>query len=255
MPAMTSFPEGMERLPQRLTQLLEEREALLVGTEATLLEQTAEGWNVHTSGDTYQARNVILALPVNQGLALLTPIDSAPPVQTIPEAWINTVVFGFEQASLPPGFGFLIPEVENRFTLGTLFSSNMFPNRAPEGHIVIETLVGGRRHPERLELDDEQLQQHALNDVRALLDLPEKPVYGRVLRPAGGIPQLGKGYIELLSWRNQLVQRYPGLYVCGFGWEGIGLNDMIKTARTVAEKVIAGTPQYQDQAEVKKVYF
>jgi len=59
----------------------------------------------------------------------------------------------------------------------------------------------------------------------------------------------------LLEWRNDLVTRNEGLYVCGFGWEGIGLNDMIKAACTVSEQIIAAVPQDQEQAEVKKIYF
>ena len=255
MPAMTSFPEGMERLPARLTELLAERQNILLGTSVDRLVQDADGWRVETSAGDYQAQRVVIALPINQSLSLIKAIDASVPVKSIPEAWINTVVFGFKDAELPPGFGFLSPEVEGRFSLGTLFSSNMFPNRAPGGHIVFETLVGGRRHPERLEIEDDRLIELCLEDIRGLLDLPAEPCFTKVLRPAGGIPQLGKDYIELLKWRNSLLQRHPGLYVCGFGWEGIGLNDMIKAARGIAEKAAAGVPQFQDQAEVKKVYF
>ncbi|RZW26611.1 MAG: protoporphyrinogen oxidase [Desulfobulbaceae bacterium] len=254
MPSMTSFPDGMARLPQRLAEILGP-ESISFNCEVTGIQKDAKGWLVETVHDTYQTANLVLALPVNQGLRLLTAVDDTSPLQQIPEAWIATVVFGFEGATLPPGFGFLIPEREQRFTLGTLFSSNMFPNRAPNGHIIFETLVGGRRHPERLELDDETLIQDALTDVKGLLALPHNPTYTRVLRPAGGIPQLEKGYPQLLKWRNDLVRENPGLYVCGFGWEGIGLNDMIKTACSVGETIISQTTQIQEQAEAKKIYF
>lgn len=254
MPSMTSFPEGMQRLPQRLTELLGE-EQIRLNCTVHKIKQTDRGWQVETDQDVWHASNLVLALPVNQSLNLLASLDSKPPQPQIPEAWIATIVFGFNQATLPPGFGYLNPEKEQRFTLGTLFSSNMFPNRAPAGHIVFETLVGGRRHPERLELDDETMTAMALADVKELLDLPSTPVYTKVLRPWGGIPQLEKGYGELLDWRNRLLSSYLGLYVCGFGWEGIGLNDMIKTACRVSDTIIARGVQDQGQAEAKKIYF
>lgn len=254
MPAMTSFPGGMERLPQRLTEMLGP-ETLKLNSEAQSVQKTPQGWRVDTEHDSYLAANLVLALPVNQSLNLCATLDIEPPIKKIPEAWIATVVFGFDQAVLPPGFGFLIPEREQRFSLGTLFSSNMFPNRAPDGHIVFETLIGGRRHPERLELDDETLIVSALADVKQLLELPDTPSYARVLRPSGGIPQLEKDYGRLLQWRNDLVASNGGLYVCGFGWEGIGLNDMIKTACSVAETIISQAAQTQEQAEAKKIYF
>lgn len=255
MPAMTSFPGGMQRLTDKLAESLNPGEDLFLNTQASGVMKTASGWQVTSSTASFHCRNIVLALPLNQALPFLGMLDSSLPSTHIPEAWIATVVFGYKNATLPPGFGFLIPEIEKRFTLGTLFSSNMFPNRAPEGHIVFETLVGGRRHPERLELADEELISQCLRDVEDLLDLPNPPVYTKVLRPAGGIPQLEKDYPQLLSWRNTLVQNHPGLFICGFGWEGIGLNDMIKKAAYIAEDVGQGSRQGKKEEGLKKVYF
>ncbi|MFO7691102.1 MAG: FAD-dependent oxidoreductase, partial [Cryobacterium sp.] len=153
------------------------------------------------------------------------------------------------------GFGYLTPECEQRFTLGSLFSSNMFPGRAPKGHVVFETLIGGRRHPERLVLDDQTLTQKALADVRKILHLRGEPAYTTVLRSSGGIPQLEKNYPRLLAWRENFLATHPGLQIVGFGWEGIGLNDMMKCASRAAEAVIAASTGTQQAADLKGVYF
>ena len=153
MPAMTSFPTGMQRLPERLTEPLTAGSDLQLNTEIKAVQTDGTGWQVHTSRGLFLAQNIVFALPINVALKLLGPLDANLPEKSVPETWIATVVFGFDDSvSLPPGFGYLTPEQEQRFTLGSLFSSNMFPGRAPKGHIVFETLVGGRRHPERLEL-------------------------------------------------------------------------------------------------------
>ena len=174
----------------------------------------------------------------------------------MPEAWIANVVLGFrDSVKLPPGFGFLTPEREQRFTLGALFSSNMFPGRAPAGHIVFEILVGGRRHPERLDLDDRTLTRKALDDVRSILNIVSEPVYARVLRSGGAIPQLERNYPALLAWRREFLAARPGLHICGFGWEGIGLNDMMKRATRVAEEILSSAGRGEKNAEIKGVYF
>ncbi|MDO8947699.1 MAG: FAD-dependent oxidoreductase, partial [Desulfocapsaceae bacterium] len=171
-------------------------------------------------------------------------------------AQIVTIAMGFGPGStLPPGFGYLAPEQEKRFCLGALFSSNMFPARAPQSHILLEALVGGRRHPERLDLDDATLIRQALQDLRELLPLQGEPVYARVLRPKGGIPQLEAGYPALLNWRDQLIQENQGLFILGFGWEGIGLNDMIKSATQVAESIKKNSGAAREEAAVKGIYF
>ena len=224
---------------------------------ATEISKEDKGWKVTTADETYRCRNLVLALPVNGSLSLLKELVAAPPIPTIPEARILTIAMGFgPEAQLPPGFGFLTPEQEQRFCLGALFSSNMFPGRAPKDHILLEALIGGRRHPERLELDDETLIKEAVQDLQQLLNLPKPPCYAKVLRPRGGIPQLEKGYPALLEWRNETVKKEKGLYITGFGWEGIGLNDMIKTAFRVSEAIKQGERDGgEENAEVKKVYF
>lgn len=256
MPAMTSFPQGMQRLTQRLAEGLEAGRDLQLNTRVSALRQDGRGWQVETSAGSFTAQRVALALPINICLKLLAPLSPELPRQSIPQTWIGTVVFGFtNEVKLPPGFGFLTPEQEGRFALGTLFSSNMFPGRAPQGHILIETLVGGRRHPERLELDDTTLAAKAFADVREILRITKDPIYTKVLRPEGGIPQLEQGYPGLLKWRDSFLAAHPGLEICGFGWDGIGINDMIKHAVQVAERLISsGRPQGKG-ADLKGVYF
>jgi oxygen-dependent protoporphyrinogen oxidase len=256
MPAMTSFPSGMQRLPERLAEQLTVGRDLQLNTDVTSVQADGGGWQVTTSRGPFLADNVVFALPINAALKILGQIDPGLPERSVPETWIATVVFGFtDDVELPPGFGYLTPEQERRFTLGSLFSSNMFPGRAPDGHLVFETLVGGRRHPERLELDDQTLIRKAFEDVREILRLKKQPAYTTVLRSSGGIPQLERNYPLLLAWRQKFLAAHPGLQIVGFGWEGIGLNDMMKCADRAAEMVLAASTATRHDAELKGVYF
>ncbi len=256
LPAMTSFPGGMGRLPEKLAASLQPGRDLMLNCGVLALHKSQAGWEIETDLGTYQATNLVLAVPINASLNLLRTFISTMPQQAVPEAKIVTIALGFGPGStLPPGFGYLAPEQAGRFCLGALFSSNMFPARAPQDHILLEALVGGRRHPERLDLDDTTLIRRALEDLRALLPLQGEPVYARVLRPKGGIPQLEAGYPALLHWRDQVMEEHKGLFIHGFGWEGIGLNDMFKGAIRVADAIRAKTGSRQEEAAVKGIYF
>jgi len=256
LPAMTSFPGGMGRLPEKLAESLQPGRDILLNCGVLAIRQNQAGWEVDSEQGSHQARNLVLALPINSSLGLLHTFTPPMPRSTVPEARIVTIALGFGPGStLPPGFGYLAPEQEGRFCLGALFSSNMFTQRAPRGHILLEALVGGRRHPERLDLDDATLIRMALEDLRALLPLQGEPVFARVLRPKGGIPQLEAGYPALLDWRDQLMREHEGLFIHGFGWEGIGLNDMIKSATRVADAIRANAGTAREEAAVKGVYF
>jgi len=255
LPAMISFPQGMGRLPE----VLASGKNLLCSVAVKSIHKNETGWEVRTAQQSFRADSLVLALSVNQSLSLLRNAtglaEEQPPMDSIAEARIVTVAMGFgKTADIPFGFGYLAPEQEKRFALGALFSTHMFPGRAPKGHMLLEALVGGRRHPEKLRLDDDALVRETYADLKQLIHLPDPPVFTRVLRPDHGIPQLEIGYPGLLAWRNRLVENNGGLYVCGFGWEGIGINDMTKSAQQVAAGIAAGIAA-KGETEVKGVYF
>jgi oxygen-dependent protoporphyrinogen oxidase len=257
LPAMTSFSAGMGRLPQGLANILEAHREIMYRTPVKALSRQEEGWQVSTDQNTFSCQHLVLAVPVNVALALLNDIESIrqPPMNSIPEANLATVALGFTaEAKIPFGFGYLAPESEQRFALGALFSSHMFPGRAPTGFQLMEALVGGRRHPERLEMEDETIIEAVYKDLAQLMNLPKPPSFARVLRPPGGIPQLEAGYPSLLAWRKDLHADQKHLHVCGFGWKGIGINDMTKEAWIAAKRILTDRLE-KEQAELKGVYF
>lgn len=257
LPAMTSFRAGMGRFPQGLANTLEANREIMYRTSVKKISPVENGWQVTTDQNSFTGRHLVLALPVNASLPLLTGVDTLtpPPMDHLAEARIATVALGFtEQANIPFGFGYLAPESEQRFALGALFSSHMFPDRAPAGHQLLEALVGGRRHPERLEMDDDELIHEVYRDLGRLMDLPTPPSFARVLRPPGGIPQLESGYPALLSWRRNLHAEQQNLHVCGFGWKGIGINDMTKEAWSAAKRILTDQVE-QERTELRGIYF
>ncbi len=244
LPAMTSFPGGMQRLVDRLGSELSCDRDLLCNTTVQAITPAETGgpgrWRVEYTGGSLVADNLIVALPVNAALPLLTPL-ATPPLTEVPEAEIVNIAITFpKETAIPDGFGFLVPEQEQRFILGCLFSSNMFAGRAPEGQQLVEVLVGGRRHPERVALADDELLAKSAADVKEILGINENPCYQERLT-VGRIPQPEEGSPALLRWRQQLMQRRAGLHLCGFGWNGAGINDMVKEATHIGEAIIAGT--------------
>lgn len=257
LPAMTSFSQGMTMLPQQLAAAIAGRGGLVCANGVQSLLPEKDGWRLQADQGTVFCRHLVLALPVNQSLELLTAAlpDHPPPLPAIPESRLATVLLGFDdQARIPFGFGYLAPEQEQRFTLGALFSSHMFPGRAPAGCQLLEALVGGRRHPERLELPDEELIESVVRDLSQLMPLPKPPSFAKVLRPRSGIPQLEQGYTRLMAWRRELHTMGTNLHLCGFGWKGIGINDMTKEARQVARSICSQSASGENN-EVKGVYF
>ncbi len=251
LPAMNNFPQGLERL----VEVLQKDKKIIFNCPVEQLAYHDNKWRITTERKNFSTPKLVMALPVNGALPLLAQLET-PPLIAIPLARIFNVVMGFtDRAEIPYGFGYLAPEKENRFTLGAMFSSHMFPDRAPQGHVLLEALVGGRRHPEKLKLDDEEIVSRVYDDLRQLIKLPEPPVFVKVLRPESGIPQLEMDHPRLLAWRQRLEEKYPDLYISGFGWDGISINDMTKSARRKAEAIVAGKRKTTEKVPVKPVYF
>ncbi|MCG8334906.1 MAG: protoporphyrinogen oxidase [Proteobacteria bacterium] len=251
MPSMVSFEDGMEFLLKKLAS------GKVIRYESAIeqIKKTEEGWELEVNGELIQTKQIVLALPINSALKILNGLQK-PPQSAVREAVVNNVVLGFDNtADIPFGFGYLAPKIEKRFALGTLFSIHMFPKRAPEGFNLIEILVGGTRNPEHLSLGDEEMIKRAIKDVSKLIKLPAKPVFSQVLRPASGIPQLEIGHLQFLEYREQLQKKFEGLHICGFGWQAIGINDMIKQAKTVANAAFKGKSADQESPRAKPVYF
>ncbi|PIE60143.1 MAG: protoporphyrinogen oxidase [Desulfobulbus propionicus] len=261
LPSMTSFVHGMEQFPLALAEKVSQQAEISCNTEVTGIKRTSSGWLVYYGENSCQTSHLVLALPVNTCLELLQKMESEqakmplPPVRKIPETRLVNVLLGFDtSAEIPFGFGYLAPEQEKRFALGGLFSSHMYPGRAPEGRQLVEVMVGGRRHEKRLELDDAALVSAVCRDLKELVALPKAPVFSKVLRSAGSLPQLEQGYTSLLAWRDQIMELEPTLFISGFGWKGIGIYDMTSEAKKTAERILT-QKHGSGKAEVKGVYF
>ncbi len=251
LPAMVNFPTGMHELVDTLARDRDIR----FKAPVTEIRRDRDLWLVESSAGEFRAASLVVALPVNRALPLLAPL-SAPPVDGIPVAEIVNVVMGVERKRLrlPKGFGYLAPEAEHRFALGAMFSSAMFPDRCPEDRVMIEVLVGGRRHPERVRMSDREIVAAVSGDVRDLLGMAGDADFVEVLRPRSGIPQLEMDHPALLAWRNDFEEETAGMHICGFGWDGIGMNEMMTAAEKVSRRLVAGRDD-KEGARVKPVYF
>ena len=98
------------------------------------------------------------------------------------------------------------------------------------------------------------MTREALKDVQHILGIKKEPVYTTILRSDGGIPQLERNYPQLLDWKKTIQEREKNLFICGFGWDGIGLNDMMKSGTRVAEALLTSSDKKYG-AELKGVYF
>jgi oxygen-dependent protoporphyrinogen oxidase len=135
------------------------------------------------------------------------------------------------------GFGFLIPKVERRKILGSLWNSVIFENRAPENHHLLTTFIGGARNAELAGGDEDVLIKIALEELNSILGLSGAPVFARVKKWEKAIPQYNIGYEKIIDSIEDFKRRNAGIFFCSNFYRGISVSDCLKNSRLAAREV------------------
>jgi oxygen-dependent protoporphyrinogen oxidase len=153
---------------------------------------------------------------------------------------VASVVLGFRREDVAHpclGYGMLIPKIEGFKILGTIFSSALFPNRAPAGYVLLTSYLGGARYPELALLPPEKLIETTLVDLRALLGVKGTPVFTQTAVYPRAIPQYNVGYGKYRQLLADLEAAAPGLFFAGHFRDGISLGDSMVSGVNIAERV------------------
>jgi oxygen-dependent protoporphyrinogen oxidase len=243
-----SFPEGLEELPRTLAAQL--GDSIRLGARALALERSAGGWRVafERAGETHLEAfsAVICALPADQLARLRLEGFAAPgafsPLSEIEQPPVASVFTGFRREDVThalDGFGVLVPRAEGRNILGTLFSSSLFPGRAPAGHVALTTFVGGTRQSALARIDDDALLNLVQAELASLLGVRAAPVLVRVHRHPRAIPQYAVGFDRYQAIFANAEASAPGLYIGGNCRDGISVSACVASGSRLA-KAAAG---------------
>jgi protoporphyrinogen/coproporphyrinogen III oxidase len=243
--AKFSFDTGLQALPDTLRERL--GEAMRLNTTVTRLTQTPEGWTLEVRQRGQQSRAEHSAV-IYAGTAFRLAdmeVQTSMPLRLSTFAEIRyppvaSVVLGFRREDVAHpcnGFGMLIPKVEGFKILGTIFSSSLFPNRAPSGHLTLTSYVGGERFPELASLPPEKLFALTCEDLRVLLGVKGKPTFQHCVFYPKAIPQYNVGYGRYREQMADIEHKAPGLFFAGHYRDGISLSDTIVSACNVADRV------------------
>lgn len=245
--SIISFRDGLQALPDALAASLppgtiafEARtEALVPGEKWSVVWRDAAG---QPNTETFDS--IITALPAaslaqlrfntlgERPLAALATLEHPP---------VTSLFLGYraEQVAHPlDGFGMLIPAAELRTTLGVIFSSTLFPGRAPEGHVALTVMLGGTRQPEFARLPADKLHAAVERDLRELLAVTGPPVFQQATYWPHAIPQYNLGHERFLEAMTACERAYPRLFIGGQARDGISLPACLAAGEKLAQRAI-----------------
>jgi oxygen-dependent protoporphyrinogen oxidase len=241
---LTSFRGGLQELTDGLAKAV--GSSLRLRARATAVANLGvRGFRVHLQeGAPIDARAVVLACPAWFASTITSSTDGelSRTLAAIPSASLAVLHFGYDTSDLaerPHGFGYLVPRDEGPRVLGTLWASSIFPGRAPEGKVLLTSMIGGAHDPEAVDLDDARLIEITRRDLARTMGISAAPRFVRVFRHPRGIPQYTMGHVGRLATIAKRLESHPGLFVCGNSYRGISVNVCVDEAPGVAETVIA----------------
>jgi len=280
-----SFREGLSTLPNAISAELKDK--INLEWKITKIDKGSDGEYVATfetpeGVQTIQAKSIVSTVPAHSLADVLQPVMPEsksifekvrseisrvgvyhPPVAAVTVAYPKA---SFKDVELPngfgnlqdlPGFGSLNPRSEGVRTLGTLWSSSLFPGRAPPDYNLLLNYIGGSRDVGLADLSEDEIIAEVDKGCRQVLlkkDAPEPKVLGLKIWPTA-IPQYELGHLPLMKELETAEAKLPGLWVCGNYQTGVAFPDCVtfgyEHAKTVKKFLDTVVVESQLQETVK----
>lgn len=243
-----SFKNGMQTLTDKLAENLGE-ESIRLNVEAFEIKKAENGkYKLATSDENINAASfdsIVVSAPSFVAARLLKNLDVQLSEQLagIYHPPVAVVFSAFKKENIKydlDGFGFLIPKLERRKILGSLWNSVIFENRAPSGFHLLTTFIGGARNAELVENNgggEDELVKIALEELNSILGLSGAPVFAKVKKWEKAIPQYDIGYEKIVESIEDFRRRNAGIFFCSNFYRGISVSDCIKNSALAAAEV------------------
>jgi oxygen-dependent protoporphyrinogen oxidase len=247
---LTSFASGIQYLTDRLAAEL--GEAFLPECPVSAILPKDGGFELLLEDGRRQATEVVVAAVPAYALARqvagVAPAMAAL-LKEIPYAPLQVACCGYRREQLPPlpdGFGFLSARAEKLHSLGTLWDSNIFADRAPEGCVLMRTMLGGATRPDSADLAPDQVRDQVQSDLQRVLGPMPAPQFVHVIAHRAAIPQYLSGHGARLRALEDQAAAFDGLFFTGNAFYGVGLNDCVAAAGRAAKQVLAFVQRRQN---------
>lgn len=245
-PALCSFRRGIATLPAALAAALGDE--LKPGTPVAAIARASSnnrGYEVRLQNQAsggIRAAAVVLAAPAYAASHMVRALNESLADTLSGIAYASVVVYGAgyydKQAVLPPqGFGVLIPRSEKHRTLGIVWNSSLFPERAPRGQFAVTSFLGGATDHNLLERSDAEIAAITEKDSATILGITGSPIVSGLWRHAKALPQYNLGHGHVVKSLRDAERVIPGLFFSGNYLEGPSIGKCVEHASKTADVV------------------
>ncbi|KAI3449323.1 hypothetical protein Pfo_005988 [Paulownia fortunei] len=257
-----SFKKGLAMLPNAISSSLGNKVKLSWRLMTiTTLEDGRYSLTYETPNGmvSLQSRSVVMTVPSYVASTILRPLSATaadallklyyPPVAAVTISYPKEAIR--EECLIDgelKGFGQLHPRSQGVETLGTIYSSSLFPNRAPSGRILLLNYIGGATNPGITSKTESELVELVDRDLRKMLinsNAQDPLILGVRVWPQA-IPQFMIGHLNVLDNARTALSNggFKGLFLGGNYVSGVALGRCVEGAYEVAAEVTDYLSQY-----------
>ena len=241
-----TLKNGFGSLVEAIIQNLNEVDLRLNTPIDTVTFNTNQCWKVNVGRSQESFDGVILATSASVAANQVTRFDSklSQTLSSISFGSMVVVVIQCEAShftdSLPAGFGFVIPEIEDRRLIACSFSSNKFAGRAPDGQFLLRAFLGGRKVNESLAMNDEQIRGVVATELGEIIGFRNSDASRyQIFRWEKCMPQYRVGHPDVINRLDEQIQKYRGLALAGCSYKGVGIPACIQSGQSAADQVLS----------------
>ena len=253
-PTLQTFREGNQTLIQALATNLESKLRCTVTAQRIRLTTASHETTIDTPTfevtllangreESLTTNGLIIATPAQEAATLLRDLDPQfeSALSPIPYAPVAVVSLGYPKNSIRhslDGFGFLVPRSSGLRILGTVWNSSLFPNRAPDGHVLLTTFMGGASDPSAVSLPESEIVSTVHRELASVLGISQPPTFSHLHAWQRAIPQYNLGHARRIRQLDQMQNKYPFIRLIGNYLRGPALGTCVEQALTVAQEAI-----------------
>ena len=240
-----SFRGGLQALTDALFTRVQA--SVRLNTPVVRLRRTTAGWNItarSAEGEEEATFDVVIyTAPLYRLSSLqIDPAYDNTLLQAVEYPPLALLALGFQRTQIGHDLeetAMFVPVVEGRTLRATLFSSSVYPERAPEGHVLLTNFIGGACHPEDALQPERELLATTLSELRPLLKIGGEPTFVKPIVLEHALPQYTVGYGSVLEGIERMEASLPGLYLAGNYRQGVSLRSALLSGYETAGRVLS----------------
>ncbi len=249
LPSLGSFKQGMSMLTDQLAGAL--RDEIRYGATVTSISLSLGGriskfaWRVAlATGEELETHHLILAVPAYVAAQLLA--NAAPEVasqlSSIDYEPLCVVASAYHRSQIAhdlDGFGFMVPRREGLRTICTFWNSSLFPNRAPQGKVVITTFARPNDRSDVRGSAGRECTAEVTSENNTILGITGEPIDQLVWEGSRALPQYNIGHARAVAEIETLLAANGSLHLIGNYLHGRSIGDCVDHSFRVAAKLLA----------------